>query len=277
VFSRDDILNQLRGHEAELYTRAVDIVISRLRKARAAGLHQDLAQRRLRAGRGAAGTPDPWLNRAASACGRPTTRCATRGATAAPAPDRPVPAAGPGPHGDLVGGMQKALSLGWRDAARPLVSDYVDRLVAELGSPPQVERAQALVQRLPITLRISGPQVNWVSDPPPRAERGWRHPHPRLHESENEGDGLAAAARHRRRPPHRAGPEPEPGQYEPRRIGWYTLALLLLLTAGSYLYLRRPLRPLDDIRAGARRFGQGDFGSPCRCAATTNWPRSPPT
>ena len=32
VFSRDDILNQLRGHEAELYTRAVDIVISRLRK-----------------------------------------------------------------------------------------------------------------------------------------------------------------------------------------------------------------------------------------------------
>ena len=27
-----DILNQLRGHEAELYTRAVDIVVSRLRK-----------------------------------------------------------------------------------------------------------------------------------------------------------------------------------------------------------------------------------------------------
>ncbi len=32
VFSRDDILNQLRGHDADLYTRAVDIVISRLRK-----------------------------------------------------------------------------------------------------------------------------------------------------------------------------------------------------------------------------------------------------
>ena len=32
VFSRDDILNQLRGHESELVTRAVDIVVSRLRK-----------------------------------------------------------------------------------------------------------------------------------------------------------------------------------------------------------------------------------------------------
>ena len=32
VFSRDDILNHLRGQEADLFTRAVDIAVSRLRK-----------------------------------------------------------------------------------------------------------------------------------------------------------------------------------------------------------------------------------------------------
>jgi OmpR family response regulator RpaB len=32
VFSRDDILASLRGHDADLYTRAVDIVVSRLRR-----------------------------------------------------------------------------------------------------------------------------------------------------------------------------------------------------------------------------------------------------
>ncbi|HQZ07224.1 MAG TPA: response regulator transcription factor [Burkholderiaceae bacterium] len=32
VYARDDILNHLRGHEADLYSRAVDILISRLRK-----------------------------------------------------------------------------------------------------------------------------------------------------------------------------------------------------------------------------------------------------
>lgn len=32
VFSRDDILTRLRGHDAELYTRAVDILVSRLRR-----------------------------------------------------------------------------------------------------------------------------------------------------------------------------------------------------------------------------------------------------
>ena len=36
VLSRDDIINALRGHDAELATRAVDILISRLRKKLAA-------------------------------------------------------------------------------------------------------------------------------------------------------------------------------------------------------------------------------------------------
>jgi len=32
VFSRDEILNRLRGHEADIYSRAVDILVSRLRR-----------------------------------------------------------------------------------------------------------------------------------------------------------------------------------------------------------------------------------------------------
>jgi hypothetical protein len=69
--------------------------------------------------------------------------------------------------GAFLFGMQKALGVGWRDAARPLVADYVDRLVTEIGSPPSVERAQALTRRLPVSVRISGPAVNWQSDPAP--------------------------------------------------------------------------------------------------------------
>jgi hypothetical protein len=57
----------------------------------------------------------------------------------------------------FIGGVQKALAVGWRAAARPLLTDYVDRLAQEVGSPPSIVRAQALVQRLPITIRIEGP------------------------------------------------------------------------------------------------------------------------
>ncbi len=155
-------------------------------------------------------------------------------------------------------GMQKAFSLGWRDAARPLVVDYVDRLAAEIGSPPSIERAQALTRRLPVAVHISGPVVNWRSHPAnPDQERRWNEANrwkgdePRLLERST-ADG------------HRIhfSLNVQVWQDQPRVIGWATLAVLLLLTGLAYLRVRRLLRPLDDIRAGALRFGAGDFAQP---------------
>jgi signal transduction histidine kinase len=162
----------------------------------------------------------------------------------------------------FVIGMQRALSIGWRDAARPLVVDYVDKLAADIGSPPRIEAAQALVQRLPLSVRISGPQVNWRSNPnePDYDHRSrdsaadanaWNADAPRFFERTTlDGHrirfGLNVQAWHDR----------------PRFIGWITLGLLLGLTALAYARVRRMLRPLDDIRAGAQRFGAGDFAQP---------------
>jgi hypothetical protein len=58
----------------------------------------------------------------------------------------------------MVTGAQKAFSVGWREAARPLLMDYVDRLAGEItaGGLPSVERAQAITRRLPLTVRIDG-------------------------------------------------------------------------------------------------------------------------
>jgi len=153
-------------------------------------------------------------------------------------------------------GMQSALRIGWRDAARPLVSDYVDRLATELGSPPQLDRAQALVQRLPLSIRIQGPQVNWRSHPDAgehydAPDEPWSSRAPRFFERST-ADG------HR----IRFGVNVQAWHDRPRLIGWATLAALLLLTALAYARVRRMLRPLDDIRAGARRFGAGDFAQP---------------
>ena len=38
--------------------------------------------------------------------------------------------------------MQRALSAGWSAVGQPLVADYVDRLVAELGTPPDPAKAR---------------------------------------------------------------------------------------------------------------------------------------
>lgn len=162
----------------------------------------------------------------------------------------------------FVGGMQKALTVGWRDAARPLVSDYVDRLVADLGTPPSVEKAQALAGRLPVEVRISGPLVNWQSGEDAGArlwpQVRWKQPvgddagpdAPLLSRTTADGHRVQLGLNHRI------------WQDKPRRVGWITLAVLLALTGIAFAYVRRMLRPLDDIRDGARRFGSGEFGQP---------------
>ena len=161
--------------------------------------------------------------------------------------------------GAFLFGMQKAFSIGWRDAARPMLVDYVDRLAAEIGSPPSAERAQALAGRLPITVRISGPQVNWRSHPDDE-ERRWRRD-AWLDDPHGEGSGLLVR---QSEDGHRIvfGLNLQPWRDRPRFIGWATLAVLLGFTLAAYAYVRRLLRPLDDIRAGAQRFGRGEFGQP---------------
>ena len=73
----------------------------------------------------------------------------------------------------FLGGIGKAFSSGWRGAVDPLIGDYADRLVAEIGSPPSVERAQAIAAHLPVVVHISGPQVNWASGARPQRGPPW--------------------------------------------------------------------------------------------------------
>jgi hypothetical protein len=132
----------------------------------------------------------------------------------------------------FVIGMQTALSIGWRDAARPLVMDYVDQLANEIGSPPSLARAQALVQRLPLSVRISGPVVNWRSNP--------NEPDHAHDERQEQGQGATESSRwggdaprfFERNTPDghniRFGLNVQAWQDRPRFIGWATLAAMRL-------------------------------------------------
>jgi len=149
-------------------------------------------------------------------------------------------------------GMQSAFRGGWQDYARPLVNHYVDLLAAEIGTPPDPERAQALAQRVPLRIRIDGPSVHWDSQPKDgpawHGEMGdspWR-PVRVLADGHRITFSLADLSQERRT----------------RITGWATLAVLLLLTACAYAFARHLLRPLREIRAGAIRYGAGDFSQP---------------
>lgn len=176
-------------------------------------------------------------------------------------------------------GAQRAFSIGWREAARPLLQDYVDRLAADIAggddSPPSITRAQALVARLPITVRITGPQVNWTSHPAQADDdRHGRGGHDRRAPPwsglgrrdagllDDRQDWTPLLERRTADGHHiRFGMNREAFERRPRLFG-AALAALLVITLGAYLYVRRLLRPLDAIGAGAQRFGAGDFAQP---------------
>lgn len=164
----------------------------------------------------------------------------------------------------FVAGFQRVLQGGWSGYAKPLVTDYVDRLAAEIGNPPDAARARAIVQRLPVAIRIEGPLVQYDSHPDRLDRQQRRHVSERDRPDADAADAADWSLRRSTADGHRitfglADPSP---QLRRRSVGWITLALLLGLTGLAYLYVRRLLRPLDDIRAGAQRFGRGEFARP---------------
>ena len=152
-------------------------------------------------------------------------------------------------------GMQRVLQGGWQGWARPLVADYVDRLAAEIGSPPDAGRARALAARLPITVRIDGPQVQLDTAPQQRRHRD---------DTDRDGAGYGWGLTRSTADGHRIrfGLASPPSDARPRILGWATLAALLLLTALAHLAVRRQLRPLQDIGARVEAYGRGEFGIP---------------
>ncbi|MFW5331168.1 ATP-binding protein [Hydrogenophaga sp. ZJX-1] len=170
-------------------------------------------------------------------------------------------------------GAQKAFSMGWREAARPLLMDYVDRIAAEItnGGQPSVERALSITERLPLTVRIAGPQVNWASHPG-QAESDWMRDKPddsgprngdKNGEKWGNGKDWNGILQRDTADGHtiQFGINDEVFVRRPRLIG-YALTSLLVLTLLAWLYVRRLLKPLDAIGEGARRFGAGDFSQP---------------
>jgi len=114
----------------------------------------------------------------------------------------------------------------------------------------------ALTKRLPITVQIDGPQVRWASHPD-------QHQHQWQRKSDDDEQDWQDVLKRTTADGHIIvfGINEESFERRPHLLG-YGLAALLLLTLLAWLYVRRLLRPLEDIGAGARRFGSGDFSQP---------------
>jgi signal transduction histidine kinase len=173
--------------------------------------------------------------------------------------------------GVFIVGAQKAFTLGWKEAARPIVMDYVDHLAKDVtggGPTPQVALAQALTNRLPLTVYIDGPSVHWESHPG-QSVPYWLRDRWNGKKGDPEtgdwggGQDWQNILKRTTADGHTIvfGIDETAFQRRSRNFG-FAIGILLLLTLLAWLYVRRLLRPLDAIGAGAKRFGAGNFNEP---------------
>lgn len=162
------------------------------------------------------------------------------------------------------------------DDLRELISGHlalhVDYVRNDIGEPPRIDRAIAITERVPVDIRIAGPDVNWASDPnfPQLSELQFgaseifsEEPDAWLNELQDVE--FAVLDQHRFL-------KIDQGSYaivvsSPRIADRPTGPALLPIIVGSglvwlfiaYVAVRWLFSPIDAIREGAARIGKGDF------------------
>jgi signal transduction histidine kinase len=171
------------------------------------------------------------------------------------------------------------VALKWiysQDDLRELISGHLSLHVGyvreDIGDPPRIDRAIAITEKVPVDIRISGPDINWASDPdfPEMSELkfgaseifsdapdAWLYELTDVQFAELDEHAFlkidqgtfAIVVSSPRISDDVSGPE-----FLPVIVG---IGLLWLLIA--YLSVRWLFLPIESIREGAARIGEGHF------------------
>nr|CAA6814973.1 MAG: Unknown protein [uncultured Thiotrichaceae bacterium] len=148
---------------------------------------------------------------------------------------------------------------------KPHLSQYAEYLLLDIGSPPDIERAKLLSDRLPVEIRIEHDQQpqwqshqlpEWVLNEPLEQQFTTSQGQPITYNFEREGVVLNYQvgdynvfiwAKGWQRPNHRKG-------------GFlFGVSILLLALTALYFMIRRMFKPIQTIRQGVQAIGSGDL------------------
>ena len=179
--------------------------------------------------------------------------------------------------GLFVFGTMKAIQRFYNsDDIRGLISGHLSLHVhyvrEDIGTPPNIERAIAITQSVPVDIRISGPDMDWASDPnfPPLSQLEFG-PSPKFSDEpdawvdELQGIEFAAFAGHNFLKMRQGGYEivvSSPriaDRGEKFGLVPQILALGLTFLLCAYFAVRWLFRPIVSIREGAAHIGRGNF------------------
>ena len=162
------------------------------------------------------------------------------------------------------------------DAIRGLISGHlslhVQYVLDDIGNPPRIDRAINITERVPVDIRILGPDIDWASDEQfPRLESLDFGPSPKFSDDpdawvdELEGVKFAESGHHnflRMQQGDYAivvvSPKISSATSGPDLV-MIIVGLGLLYLALGYLAVRWLFKPISAIRSGAAEIGKGNF------------------
>lgn len=179
--------------------------------------------------------------------------------------------------GLFVFGTFKAIQRFYNsDEIRGLISGHlslhVNYVREDIGTPPRIDRAIAITERVPVDIRILGPSVDWASDPAfPRLEQLEFASSPNFSDDptawadELQDIDFAVWEKHNFLRMRQGGyqivvstPRISDVQSGPGIIP-SVIGLGLFLLAMSYMAVQWLFRPILGIRVGAAHIGRGNF------------------
>lgn len=162
------------------------------------------------------------------------------------------------------------------DALRSLISGHlslhVDYVRQDIGNPPRIDRAIEITRKVPVDIRIKGPELDWASDENfPEFDAlqfgasSFFGEEPGSWLDELEDVEFAVLDKHRflkiMQGPYAIIVSTPRIADTPSRLDFLPIILSigLLLLALAYVFVRYLFRPIDSIREGTARIGRGDF------------------
>jgi len=178
--------------------------------------------------------------------------------------------------GAIIAVILHGFASHWRGNVRPHLFQYLDYVNEDIGNPPDLQRARELAEHLPINIYITGPDIEFSSTgkalnqqdleyfSPDKNHRRFRQRKkssvPQSHDIKFGEHDDRTVLRSTVGEYHVFYELPHGNRRQGRedtvgRLLWLMLALLGL----TYLLIRRMLRPVQDIKQGVHRMGQGEL------------------
>ncbi|MCG7897897.1 MAG: ATP-binding protein [Candidatus Thiodiazotropha weberae] len=147
--------------------------------------------------------------------------------------------------------------------AEPHLVEYVDHLQQQIGAPPDILAASALAERLSIDIQINSPVDRWSSSGVILDEQSLDfHQHQLSNGRIVEVSHQASRFIMRLQEGNVTALYITKQKFTSSQIPWIasiTIAVVLLLIALTYLFVRRLFLPIETIRQGVANFGSGDL------------------